>query len=61
MSGVVGWPSRSVGNGWQTLPQCREWSAVSPKVLGMVGRPSRSVGSGQQALLECQEWSVALP
>ena len=51
---MVGRPSRSSGNFWESFPEVGEWSGSPPGVL-------RVVRSGREALTEVQEWSGGSP
>ena len=48
-------------SGWDTLPNVREWSGVSPRCLAMVWSPSRLSGSGQKALPDDRDWYGGIP
>ena len=58
--GVVVWPSRLFGSGWETLLDVWEWCEALPNVqesLWMCGRPSWMSRSGRESLLNVQECS----
>ena len=43
-------PSRTVGNGREALPECRQWTGCHPTGPREVGRTSRMVGHGRMTL-----------
>ena len=58
---MLGRPSRFFGSHWETIPDVREWSGVTPGSSRVVMRPSRMSVSCREALPDVRESSRVPP